>query len=775
METQKDHHRLEAIAMATKRMLLPLVALSLGVGGIAYLTGRSDLTDVTWAAGTVVALLALVISIGARIRRGELGLDLIAALAMGGALLLGEHLAGIIIAVMFTGGEALEDLAQRRAQRELTALLSRLPRTAARYRDGGVEEVSIEDIQIGDRLLVRHGECVPTDGTVVMGSALLDESAVTGEAIPVHRRVAQTVLSGSINSGNPFDLKVSAAADQSTYAGIVRLVREAQKSKAPIARMADRFALAFLPLTLALAGAAWIVSGNPDRALAVLVVATPCPLILAVPVAIISGVSRCAAKGVLVKGGGALETLARVRTVLFDKTGTVTAGSNRLVDLKVPHDANPKEILRLAASVDQGSQHVIAEALVAAARERGLELVAPSVVREVPGAGVEGQIGGRHIVVGGWDFVAGQVTQSDFRTELDRWIRRSGTVSVLVAIDGEIAGAFLFADEVRPEAGTVLRRLRDTGTERIVLATGDRSDLAANVASFLGVDYVVSEMEPADKIRIVEAERATRGPVMMVGDGVNDAPALAAADIGVAMGARGAAASSEAADVVILLDRLDRLASAIAIARRSRQIALQSVYAGMGMSGAAMVVAALGYLTPVQGAILQEAIDVAVILNALRALGPPIRDRLTKAQIPAKMLSKLEEEHRELADVLETINAVADGSRHSTAAELRRDLEALEHMLSERLLPHEMHDDREIYASIRRNSDDHDALAGMSRTHMEMNRMVQDLRKMREVLGRTEPDDGDRYELQRLLHGFAAVVKLHFAQEEEIYRSLESR
>ncbi len=756
-------------------MLFPTVAALLIGGGLAAWAGLPQLSILAWLAGTALALLALAVDIVLALGRGEFGLDLIAALAMAGALALGEHLAGIIIAVMFTGGEALESFAQRRARRELTALLSRVPGSAARYRNGGIEEVPLDQLAAGDRILIRKGDVVPSDGSVEAGAAVLDESALTGEAMPVRRLAGQPVMSGSVNAGDPFDLRVSAPAAQSTYAGIVRLVREAQQSKAPMARLADRFALAFLPLTLALAGVAWLVSGDPDRALAVLVVATPCPLILAVPVAIISGVSRCASKGVLVKGGGALETLARARTVLFDKTGTVTAGSARLVDMKLRPDLDAGEVLRLAASLDQGSRHVIAEALVAAARERGLALTPPATASEVPGSGIAGEIGGRGVSVGGWDFVTGRLGGSAFQDDLARWVRRPGTVSVLVAIDGGLAGAFLFADEVRPEAGTVLRRLRDAGAERIVLATGDRADLAADVAAFLGVDHVVAEMKPEDKIRVVEAERAAHGPVMMVGDGVNDAPALAAADIGVAMGARGAAASSEAADVVILLDRLDRLANAIGIARRSRGIALQSVYAGMGLSIAAMIAAALGHLQPVQGAVLQEVIDVAVILNALRALGPALRDRYGRAKLHGRELSSLEAEHRALLDVIEAMGTVAERSRHLPGAALRSELLALERMLNERLLPHELKDDREIYARIRKGAGDENALAGMSRTHMEINHMVRSLEAMRAGLDQLEPSEAERYELQRLLHSLAAVTKLHFAQEEEIYRALEAR
>ncbi|HUE85725.1 MAG TPA: heavy metal translocating P-type ATPase [Vicinamibacterales bacterium] len=601
-------------------LFFPVALAALLIGGIAWVNGLPAVAATAWTAGTAVVLLAQLVDIGLHLRRGQFGLDLIAALAMAGALALGESLAGIIVGVMFSGGEALEAYARRRARHEMTALLGRLPRTATRYVEGALQEVDLTALAPGDCLLVRRGEVVAVDGTVATGAAVLDESALTGEALPVKRTRGDAVLSGTTNAGDPFDLNATSAAADSTYAGIIRLVEAAEAARAPMARLADRYAIGFLLVTLVIAGAAWLASGDPVRALAVLVIATPCPLILAVPVAIISGVSRCAKKGVLVKGGGALERLAAVRTVLLDKTGTVTEGRARLLDVKADGRLNPHEVLLLAASLDQASHHVVARALVAAAREQGVVLEMPTRVREEPGSGIEGQVAGYHVAVGGWDFVQRRTERSRFAGELHAWIQRNGTVAVVVAVDGILAGALLLGDNVRPETGAVLRNLRQAGVRRIVLVTGDRDDRAQSVAALLGVDDVVSEMMPQDKVDAVLAERA-RGPVMMVGDGVNDAPALAAADIGVAMGARGAAASSEAADVVILVDRLDRLVDAIGIARRSRHIALQSVYAGIGLSMAGMVAAAFGHLTPVQGAILQEVIDVAVILNALRALG----------------------------------------------------------------------------------------------------------------------------------------------------------
>lgn len=607
-----------------RRLLLPGLLLALAAGGLAFAGGQTILAQRLWAGATALVLALLVFHILSSLRRGEFGLDLIAALAMGTALLFGENLAGAIVALMFTGGEALEAYAQRRAAREMSALLSRLPRSAARYEDGRLTEVPLEALRPGDRLLVRRGEVVPVDGTVESPQAILDQSALTGEPLPVRHVRGAPIMSGSTNAGDAFDLIARQAAADSTYAGIVRLVETAQRSRAPMVRLADRYALGFLALTLAIAGAAWVFSGDPVRLLAVLVIATPCPLILAVPVAIISGISRCAGRGVLVKEGGALERLAALRTVLIDKTGTLTGGRPRLVAVAARDGLAPNEVLRLAAALDQASAHVVASALVEAAGERCLALPSPQQVTEEPGAGVTGIVDGHVVAVGGWDFVTAQLTAAivpDIAAARAEWTARPGTVVVAVAVDGALAGALLLADAVREEAQAVLGGLREMGVTRLILATGDEPARAEAIAAGLGFDAVLSNMTPQDKAAAVAAEHAN-GPVMMIGDGVNDAPALAAADIGVAMGGGASAggASSEASGIVILVDRLDRLIDAVRIARRSRAIALQSVVAGIGLSTLGMIAAAFGLLAPVEGALLQEAIDVAVILNALRAL-----------------------------------------------------------------------------------------------------------------------------------------------------------
>jgi heavy metal translocating P-type ATPase len=597
--------------------LAGLATAGLAAGFAVRLVGFGAWSGVIWAAVTLPILLALLIEIVTSLRRRDLGLDIVAALSMTAALAFGEELAAAIVALMYAGGQYLESFAERAARREMTALLSRVPRTAVRHRDGQLEEVALDLILPGDRLLVRLGDVVPVDGTVAKGMAVLDQSALTGESLPVQQGAGQAVMSGSTNVGEAFDLVATRRAEESTYAGIVRLVDAAQRSRAPMSRLADRYAILFLAVTVMLAGVAWVLASNPIRAVAVLVVATPCPLILAVPVAIVSGLSRAAKLGILIKGGKAIETLARVRALVIDKTGTLTLGQARVVETRVTDAVTPNALLRLAASLDQASKHVIAQTIVAEARNKGLALAIPSEVVETPGEGIVGRVEGHAVMVGGPRFIAAHIADSGLST-LGR-DRPPGAVAVAVALDGQLAGLLVLSDELREGTEQMLRELRGLGIERIVLATGDRHEVARFVAAGLSIDQVRSDLTPDQKILVVLSERKN-GPVMMIGDGINDAPALAAADIGMAMGAKGAAASAEAADVVLLVDQLDRVLPAILIARRSRGIALQSVIAGMGLSFAAMIAAALGYLPPVQGALLQEVIDVAVIFNALRAL-----------------------------------------------------------------------------------------------------------------------------------------------------------
>ncbi|MBQ0809712.1 heavy metal translocating P-type ATPase [Roseovarius sp.] len=599
--------------LKTALLLLAVAGLVMGLG--FYLAGEAKIADLFWTAGVLPALAALVIEILRSLSRGEVGLDIVAALSMTAALIFGETLAAAVVAVMYSGGTFLESFAEGRARREMHALLSRVPRTATRHRNGGLEDIPLDEIAPGDRLLIRQGDVVPVDGAVASEAAFVDTSALTGESLPVRLMRGAEAMSGATNAGEAFDLTALRPAKDSTYAGIVRLVAEAQASKAPMSRLADRWSLGFLLVTVAIAFAAWWVSGDPIRAVAVLVVATPCPLILAVPVALVAGLSRAAHFGVLIKGAGPLETMARIHTLILDKTGTLTDGRPQIVSIARADATSEDEILRVAAALDQASKHPVAQAVVAAAKSRGLVLPVPTEVAEFAGEGVVGNVEGRRVIVGGDGFVARRVGRVSGAASS----MAAGSVLVAVAIDGHMVGHLVMSDPLRDGTGAMLDGLRREGVRRILLATGDRADVAERVTEGLGLDGVRAGLTPDQKVLLVLSERK-RGPVMMVGDGVNDAPALAAADVGVAMGARGAAASAEAADVVLLVDRIDRLVPGIEIARAARRIAVESVVAGIGLSVVGMIAAACGYLTPVQGALLQEAIDVLVILNALRAL-----------------------------------------------------------------------------------------------------------------------------------------------------------
>jgi heavy metal translocating P-type ATPase len=607
-----------------KKSLFLAAIFGLVAGLALYFSGQEGASRLVWTITVLPVLVALCVDILRSLLRGEVGLDIVAALSMSAALGFGETLAAAVVAVMYTGGNVLESFAEGRARRDMHALLSRVPRMAYRYEAGALVDVPLDGIAPSDRLLIRQGDVVPVDGTVASKTAYLDSSALTGESLPVRLARGAEVMSGATNAGEPFDLIAARRASESTYAGIVRLVEQAQHSKAPMARLADRWSLGFLAVTVVIALAAWGLTGDPIRAVAVLVVATPCPLILAVPVALVAGLSRAARFGVLIKGGGPLEAMARIHTLILDKTGTLTDGRPQIVSINRSGDTSEEDILRYAASLDQASKHPVAQAIVAAAKARGLALAVPSEVTEVAGSGVEGTVDGRKIVVGGNDLVARRSAQS----AEDMPVLEAGALLVAVAIDGRLAGHLIMADPLRLGTASMLAGLREQGIARILLATGDRAAVAEHVTEGLDMDGVRAGLTPDQKVLLVLSERQN-GPVMMVGDGVNDAPALAAATVGVAMGARGAAASAEAADVVLLVDRVDRLGPGIEIARRSRHIAMESVVVGIGLSVAGMIAAGFGYLTPVQGAVLQEVIDVAVILNALRALRIVPKDGLS--------------------------------------------------------------------------------------------------------------------------------------------------
>ena len=749
-----------------------LVALSVGAlaaGGIAWLAGSPRVADGCWIAGTVVAVIPATVWVLVALRRGRFGVDLIAVLSLIGTLLVGEYLAGALIAVMLAGGRALEAAAERRASHDLRALLEHAPRFARRRIDSTVSTIALEEVAVDDLLVVGPGEVVPVDGRIASAAAVLDESVLTGESLQVERCVGEPVRSGVVNAGTAFEMHATATAKDSTYAQIVRLAAEAGAQNAPVVRLADRYAAWFLPLALLVAGGAWLASGSPVRAVAVLVVATPCPLLLAAPVAIVSGLSRASRHGVVIRSGAALENLGHATTLVMDKTGTLTMGSPVVIDVAAAPERDATEVLRLAASVDQMSPHVLAEAIVTEALTRGLRLSLPTDVVEEPGRGVTATLGNQRIEVG--KLVGDTASAQWARAAVNRALLDSAAIA-WVCIDGRPAGAVLLRDPLRRHAPRTIRRLRTAGLNRLVMLTGDRAEPAREVAAVLGLNEVYAEQSPADKVAAVRAEQ-NRAVTVMVGDGVNDAPALAAASVGVAMGARGATASSEAADIVLTTDRLERLADAMDIARWSRRIAVQSAVVGMGLSVAAMAVAAVGWLPPAAGALLQEGIDVAVILNALRALGG---DPAVEVELPAlteQLLRRFDAEHDELRD---TIGQLRDAADRLAAAPDQSALQAITRahsLLTDRILPHEHAEETQLYPALAHPLGTGEATATMSRTHAEIQRLADRIGAhlaQAQSNGAISPDQVD--DLLACLYGLYALLRLHFAQEEENYFTL---
>lgn len=754
----------------SKLLAFGISAICLLLGLILYWVGNQALASKAWIAASLPALFSVISGIWRTLARREVGVDIIALLSICGAILLGEHLTGAVIAVMLASGQALEAYAQRQASKEMSALLANAPRIAHRFEDGKLVQVPLERVVISDRLLVRTGDIVPVDGTLASESAVLDESALTGESVPVERRVGDPLRSGTLNAAAPFEMWATSTSENSTYAGIVKLVAAAQTSKAPASRLADRYALWFLPASLGLAGLAWALSGDPVRALAVLVVATPCPLILAVPIAIVAGMSACARRGILIKGGGALEQLAQAQVLFFDKTGTLTGGRARLVHIETEAGYSQSDVLRIAASLDQMSGHIVAAAIVAAARERHLPLSAPHAVSEQGGAGLAGIIDGKRVAIGSWSYVSASSNTPDWAVRFLERVGEEGGSSVFVAVEGTLIGALLMADQIRLETPRALRMLRRAGVQQIVMLTGDRRDVAETIGATLGVDKVLAEQKPADKQAAI-ASGHKLGVTIMVGDGVNDAPALAAADVGIAMGARGAAASSEAADVVLLVDRLDRMVDAIHTARQVRAIAIQSVYIGMGLSIFAMSIAALGYLPPLAGAIFQEVIDVVAIANALRALR--IRPlQANRFSLTEEQQRKLQEDHENLVPVLEQLSYVARALISWSPQEAVKALSDLDNLLQQRLIPHEREDETDVYPLVSNLLGGDDPMATLSRSHQEIFKLAYRINSMVKNMPYGEPTSELFRELQRLLYSLEAILRLHLDQEDEIYHSL---
>jgi heavy metal translocating P-type ATPase len=594
----------------------PLVPVTLGVGvlgGLLWLIGLPLATP--WViSGYALAIAALELGrMIARLRGGVFGIDVLAIIAIIATVAVGEYVASLIVVLMLTGGQALEDYAEGVAERELTRLLDREPRDAHRLQpDGSVHDVAVDEVMVGDLVLVRSGEVVPVDGILRSSANVFDESTLTGESLPVAKSAGDRVLSGSIAGSTVATVEASALARDSQYQGIVALVKRARTERAPVVRLADRYAVPFTVVSLLIAGAAWLLSRDPQRFAEVLVLATPCPLLLAAPVAFLGGMSRAARTGVVVKNGGVLEILARARTVVFDKTGTLTVGRPHVTRIDA-RDGDADGLLVLVASAEQASSHVLAASIVDEARARDVALHPVISARESQAEGVSATVDGARVDVGTLAFVRRRDPATTPAPVAP------GELAIYVAVDGRFAGTVRAADEIRPEGRSTVERLERLGIEEVLMLTGDARATADHVAGLVGIHRVEAECLPADKVAAVRDAR--RRPVVMVGDGVNDAPALAVADVGIAMGARGATAASEAAGAVILTEDLSVVAGVISIGRETVRIALQSIWIGIALSLGLMLVASVGVIPATVGAGLQEIVDLVTILNALRAIG----------------------------------------------------------------------------------------------------------------------------------------------------------
>ena len=590
------------------------ILLILAAGGIFWISDSPVVADRVWLVGLVLVGMPVILRTLRGALRGHFAADIVAALAIATAIALQQPIAGLVVALMQTGGEALERYAEGRASNALRMLEAAAPRIAHRVRDLAVDDITVESIAIGDILLVRPGELVPCDSVVVDGRSHVDTSALTGEPVPVTATAGVHLMSGTHNGEGALQVRARALAAESQYARIVAMVRTAQASKAPLQRLADRYAVWFTPFTLAVCVVVFALTGDPSRILAVLVVATPCPLILATPVAIIGGINRAARGRIIVRHGAALEQLAGVTVAVFDKTGTLTLGHPEVSRVAPADGMSPSALLALAASVEDRSGHLLARSVVAAARAKNLRLSEVRGVIETPGRGVIGEVDGREVAVGSRAFILERYPTLQERS----FDRPSGQLRAHVAVDGEHAGTIEFADRVRTGARETIAALRRDGVRRVLLLSGDDMPTVRTIADELSISDARADLRPQDKVAAV-AELVKAGErVAMIGDGTNDAPALTAATVGIAL-ARHGGVTAEAADVVLLGDDIIDVVQARRISRRTMRIARQSIWVGLGASAIAMGFAAFGFVPATLGALLQEAIDVAVILNALRA------------------------------------------------------------------------------------------------------------------------------------------------------------
>lgn len=604
--------KLRAFFRSYRQLSFVLIAIVAAL--ILMFAGQQLATN--WVLG-VSASIMVVFLLGDMIktlREGNVGVDILAATAIVTAVLLGEYWAAIVIVLMLVGGEALEDYAQSRAKAELTSLINRKPRIAHILKGKNRTDVPVSKVQVKDKVVVLPGEVIPVDGVVLEGRSSIDESSLTGESLPILVKPNSMVLSGAVNIDGEIIVQATKTASNSQYEQIIRLVQSANANKAPFVRMADRFAVPFTIIAYLIAGSAWFVSGDPMRFLQVMVVATPCPLILAAPTALISGMSRAAKQGIIVRSGSVMERLAEIKTLAFDKTGTLTVGEPSVSSVHSFKGFTKHEVLTHAAALEQSSNHILAKAIIKHADKKHLSVRPAKHVKETAGHGVLGRLNGKSVLLGRLSFIESHGIEIP-----DKLKKAQDQTVTFIAFDGKLAGYITFVDKIRPEAKPMLERIKKSGIQHTLMVTGDSRTVSQKIAKKLGISNVQADSLPADKILAIE--NVPNKPVGFVGDGVNDAPVLTSADVGIALGARGSTAASESADVVIMLDDVSKVADSVEIANKTFSIAKQSIMIGVIISVGLMAIFWTGRFSPLLGAFLQEIVDIVVVVNALRAHG----------------------------------------------------------------------------------------------------------------------------------------------------------
>lgn len=592
------------------------VVIAIVIAIILSFAGLTKIAHILLAITSLLSAIPLVWGMIQDLRHGTYGVDILAATAIITSVVLGEYWAGIIIVLMLTGGEALEDYAENRAKAELSSLLDNAPTKAHIVKNRKIIDVAVDKVKVGDKVLIKPGEVVPVDGIIIEGDSSFDESSITGESLPVEKKAGDTILSGAVIVDGTVTIKSTHTASDSQYEQIIKLVKAASVSQSPFVRLADRYSVPFTIIAFIIAGGAWIMSGDSLRFLQVLVVATPCPLILGAPIALISGISRAARHGIIIKNGGAIEQLADTKTIAFDKTGTLTLGKPSVKKITVFGNNKANDVLLYAAALEQNSNHVLAQAIVDKAKQNKLKLPKTKNVKEISGHGLIGSVGKNQVLIGKFNFLSSQ------KIKLPKQIKSTNLTDTtsFVVVNDVVIGTISFEDAIRPESKSMLEKIKKLGIKNTLMVTGDNKATALAIAKKLGISNVKSDCLPADKLTAIAG--ITKRPVAFVGDGVNDAPVLTAAEVGIALGARGSTAASETADVVIMLDDVNKVAQGFAIAKNTLKIAKQSIMIGIIISIGLMLIYATGKFSPTSGAIIQELVDVTVIIYALRAHGP---------------------------------------------------------------------------------------------------------------------------------------------------------